>query len=112
MPGRFYFDPDATGTAIFMGRTEALLMDLAWDKKELTVKSAQFYLGPKQQLAYTTLLTTLSRLTQKGYLVKEKRDRSFTFIPARDRDSFIDSRLETIAQSLKRSFSGRLDSLM
>ena len=79
-------------------------MDLAWEKKELTVKKAQFYLGSKHQLAYTTLLTVLTRLSEKGHLIKEKRGRVFVFKPTESRSGFISSRVELIRENLYRNF--------
>ena len=64
MPGSsFYFDPTATGLAVFLGPTEARLMELAWARRRLTVKSALTRLGPDGQLAYTTVSTILNRLS-------------------------------------------------
>ncbi len=81
MPVRepFYFDPYATGSEVFLGPTEAQLMELAWAEGGLTVKRALFLLGPKSDRAYTTIMTVLNRLTEKGLLNREKTGRFFTY---------------------------------
>ena len=100
----FYFDPYAGGTAVFMGPTEARLMDLAWEKKSLTVKEALFYMGRKTDLAYTTVMTILSRLADKGLLKKTRDGRQFVYTPAVGKAEFIKQRLKIIRTCLKHNF--------
>ena len=105
MSGRsFYFDPDATGAAVFLGPTETRLMELAWEKQELTVKKALFYLGSGDQPAYTTVMTVLARLAEKGYLQREKDGRVFVYRPAADRKTFISDHVKVVRECLKRNF--------
>jgi predicted transcriptional regulator len=102
----FYFDPHAEGIAVFLGPTEAKLMELAWEKKTLTVKKALFYLGENNKLAYTTVMTVLTRLAEKGLLRRVREGRSFVYEPAIDRDSFIKERLKIVNECLKKNFTG------
>jgi predicted transcriptional regulator len=105
MTGRsFYFDPHATGSAVFLGPTEARLMELAWDKKELTVKKTLFYLGSDDQPAYTTVMTVLSRLADKGFLKRKKSGRVFVYRPAIDRKTFISNHVKVVRECLKKNF--------
>lgn len=96
----FYFDPYASGTAVFMGQTEARLMDLAWQKKNLTVKKALFLLGPENKLAYTTVMTVLGRLADKGLLKKVKEGKSFVYEPAIDKQTYFKQQIKTITDCL------------
>jgi len=98
---QFYFDPYSTGLLIFLGPTEAELMELAWEKKELTVKKALFFLGKNSDRAYTTVMTVLSRLEKKGFLNKEKEGRSFVYRPANDRKTFLKERMTIVKKCLK-----------
>ncbi len=104
MPPGFYFDPQATGTAVFLGPTEAKLMELAWRKKSLTVKKAHFYLGARRQTAYTTIMTVLSRLAEKGLLVRRKEGRGFVYEPAVDKETYLKERVDVVSHCLDRSF--------
>ncbi len=102
--GSFYFDPTAKGLNVFLGPTEARLMELAWKHRTLTVKKALFHLGDDGNRAYTTVMTVLGRLADKGLLQKRKADsggRSFEYTPALQRDEFIKDRLQSISQCLK-----------
>ena len=96
----FYFDPYSSGLFVFLGPTEAELMELAWDKQELTVKKALFYLGSNSDRAYTTVMTVLSRLEKKGFLFKEKEGRSFIYRPVNDRKTFLSERLAVIKKCM------------
>ncbi|MFQ6008913.1 MAG: BlaI/MecI/CopY family transcriptional regulator [Candidatus Zixiibacteriota bacterium] len=100
----FYFDPYASGTAVFLGPIEAQLMDLAWQKKNLTVKAAQFSLGSEKKLAYTTVMTVLTRLAEKGLLQKRKEGRGFVYSPAVEKSTFIKERVQIVFDCIKRNF--------
>lgn len=100
----FYFDPSAKGTAVFLGPTEAKLMDLVWNEKSLTVKMALYYLGAKKEPAYTTVMTVLRRLADKGLLRKKKEGRGFIYTPAVDKSTFLKQRVKLISDCLKHNF--------
>ena len=100
----FYFDPHAAGLAVFLGPTETRLMELAWEKKELSVKKALFYLGSDDQPAYTTVMTVLSRLADKGLLKRKKNGRVFVYRPAVDRKTFISDHVKVVRECLKNNF--------
>lgn len=100
----FYFDPAAEGLAVFMGPTEARLMEIAWSQNSLTVKQALFHLGENNRRAYTTVMTVLSRLAGKQLLIREKAGRSFVYHSKIDRETFLKSRIKTVADCLKKNF--------
>ncbi|MCH8027661.1 MAG: BlaI/MecI/CopY family transcriptional regulator [candidate division Zixibacteria bacterium] len=99
----FYFDPFAKGNAVFLGRTEARLMDIAWTIGNVTVKKALFYLKD-EKLAYTTIMTVLSRLADKGLLNKTKSGRLYFYTPVLDRNKFIKNRLKIIDSCIRKNF--------
>ncbi len=101
----FYFDPSAEGTAVFLGPTEAKIMDLAWEKKSLTVKTALYFLGAEKKAAYTTVMTELARLAAKGLLHRQKEGRGFVYTPAVDKASFLKRRTKVVSDCLKRNFA-------
>lgn len=101
---QFYFDPYAAGLEVLLGPTEAKLMDLAWERGHLTVKSALFHLGDRTPRAYTTVMTVLNRLVDKGLLDRKKTGRSYTYAVAVKRDDFIEARLTVIRACLQKNF--------
>ncbi len=65
---------------------ELRLMDILWRKGEATVSNVVNALPENQPLAYTTVLTMLRILEQKGYLKHEKQSRAFVYYPVIGRD--------------------------
>jgi predicted transcriptional regulator len=102
--GSFYFDPEAAGLAVFLGPTETLLMELAWKHQEISVKSALYALRKDCNLAYTTVMTVLNRLAEKGLLTRTKDGRNFVYQPALDRDTFIKDRVNTVDSCIRKNF--------
>jgi predicted transcriptional regulator len=99
-----YFDPEATGPAVFLGPLEAEVMEVVWRLEEATVKQVLFHLKTPRRPAYTTVMTTMSRLASKGVLERTRRGRSFVYRPTRSRQDFIRERVRTVRDCLKRNF--------
>lgn len=100
----FYFNPSGKGIEVFLGPTEAKLMELCWTHGNLTVKKALFHLQEKSAPAYTTVMTVLGNLSEKGLLKKEKQGRLFSYSPVIERKVFISERVVTIEKCLKANF--------
>jgi predicted transcriptional regulator len=66
-----------------LGPLESDVMDVIWSRGKSTVSDV--VIGLKQDLAYTTIMTTLARLFRKGLLGREKADRAFVYSPALSR---------------------------
>ena len=67
-------------------KCEAEIMDIVWDKRQVTVGEVVESLDRK--LAYTTVLTTMSILEEKGILKRGgKIGRAYTYLPAVSREA-------------------------
>lgn len=51
-----------------LGPLEAEIMDVVWDSGVVTVRDVHRSLSSARSIAYTTVMTTLGRLTDKGLL--------------------------------------------
>jgi predicted transcriptional regulator len=102
--GSFYFDVKAAGAAVFLGPTEAELMELVWQKGELTVKKALYFISENSDRSYTTVMTVLGRLAEKGLLVRERQGRSYVYRPGIDRKTFIQERVGRVSACLRENF--------
>jgi predicted transcriptional regulator len=60
---------------------ELRVMQVLWERKEATVGEVKDALVKKIPLAYSTVLTTLRILEQKGYIVHKKNGRAFVYSP-------------------------------
>ena len=65
---------------------ELRLMKVLWAKGSSTVGDVVESLPKRTPLAYTTVLTTLRILEQKGFVRHTKLGRAFTYEPIADRD--------------------------
>ena len=64
---------------------ELKLMDIIWKKDQATVSEVVAALPKGNKLAYSTVLTTMRILEQKGYLQHRKEGRAFVYEPIVDR---------------------------
>jgi len=99
-----YFNPHKSGLEVFLGPTESRVMELVWSKGPLTVKKTLFFLGEDANPAYTTIMTIMTRLAEKGLLSRQKEGRFFVYSPAVTRETFLTDRLQLVRNCLDRSF--------
>ncbi|MFN0110437.1 MAG: BlaI/MecI/CopY family transcriptional regulator [Blastocatellia bacterium] len=80
---------------------ELELMDVLWDKGQATVLEIVEAL-PEERLAYSSVLTMMRILEQKGYVEHEKEGRAFIYKPLVDRSQ---AQKTVIGYLLKRFFN-------
>ena len=64
---------------IRLGRLELQIMDVVWDRGHATVHDVKDVLGRGRKPAYSTILTMMRKLEQKGYLAHEVQDRTYVY---------------------------------
>ena len=69
-----------------LGPLEAEIMDVVWDDGEVTVRDVHKRLSKGRSIAYTTVMTTLGRLTDKGLLrrIEDQPAHRYTAIVTRE----------------------------
>ena len=60
-------------------------MKVVWKLESVTVRDVYEHLRTKRDLAYTTVLTMMKILEQKGYVTKTRADKAFVYRPAKPR---------------------------
>ncbi len=80
--------PDYRPKQLSLGPLEAEILNIIWDLGSATVKQVhdRILQDPDRELAYTSVTTVMQRLTQKGWLHCDKRERSFVWHPLISRD--------------------------
>jgi predicted transcriptional regulator len=106
-PRRFYFDPHAKGLRVFLGPTEARLMELIWTKGDVTVKKALRYMGESAAPAYTSVMTVLARLAEKGILNRSKDGRFYIYSATGTREQFLRDRISMVRKCLDANFGDK-----
>jgi predicted transcriptional regulator len=59
------------------------ILNHVWELGEATVADVRGRMLGKRRVAYTTVMTIMKNLTEKGYLAYEKRGAAYVYSPAR-----------------------------
>ncbi|HEX9620021.1 MAG TPA: BlaI/MecI/CopY family transcriptional regulator [Polyangiaceae bacterium] len=98
------FRPEQVGLRAALFDLEADIMDAVWTKRwnEFCVADVQRELERERDIAYTTVMTTVGRLHDKGLLARVRDGRRYVYRPIMSRAEFS----ETMARELLSSLSG------
>jgi BlaI family penicillinase repressor len=84
-------------------------MDCVWDLEEATVRQVQGRLRPRKRLAYTTVLTVMRILRDKGFLESRREGRADVYHPLVEREQIAGRSLREV---MERFFSGSAAALV
>mgnify|MGYP006280836997 FL=1 len=70
-----------------LGETEMEVLHHVWDLGEATVADVRERILENREVAYTTVMTVLKKLADKGYLDFYKDGRSYVYHPAQQPDA-------------------------
>lgn len=75
--------PNYRPKQLSLGPLEAEILNIIWELGNVTVKDVheRILADPDRELAYTSVTTVLRRLTEKGWLLCDRRERTFTWQP-------------------------------
>lgn len=96
-----------TGLRKFLGDLECEIMELVWKKANPTVTVRDIYdsLRQQRQIAYTTVMTTMVRLSEKGLLrIVDRAGLANCYAPVQDRENFIRSAVAMVLDIFVREF--------
>jgi len=99
------FKPLNKGVAKVLGELEARVMEIIWDLGEATVKDVHKIINEEKKLAYTTVLTIMARLTEKGLLTKKNVGLAHSYTPAVSREEFYDKVAQRVVEGLMEDFA-------
>ena len=68
---------------------ELAIMKVVWSLESATVRDIYEQLRTRKHVAYTTVLTMMKILEQKGYVKKTRSERAFVYRPARPRQQVL-----------------------
>jgi len=73
---------------------ELEIMQVVWDLGEATVREVHEALLERRQTAYTTVMTTMGILADKGHLERSKDGRAFVYRPVESKGRVISGMVE------------------
>lgn len=82
---------------------ELEVMEVIWGLKRATVRQVFEVLRERRKLAYTTVMTVMGTLEQKGHLKRTKEGRAYLYAPVRSRRAALS---EQVQDFLDRVFGG------
>jgi BlaI family penicillinase repressor len=77
---------DATGR---LTEGELEIMQVIWGLKACTVREVYETLRERRQVAYTTVMTMMKILEEKGHLTRERQNRAYLYRPAQPKNRVI-----------------------
>jgi len=88
---------------------ELMLMKAVWRKGSATVQEVRDDVSEERDLAYTTVLTMLRSLEEKGFLTHDQQDRKYVYRPLVSERQITSSMLKDL---LDRVFDGSRELLL
>ena len=85
-----------------LGPLETEIMDHAWKRDgPVTVREVVDSVGARQGLAYTTVMTVMERLSNKGFLVRRKAGRAYSYEQRLSREDYSASLVRSVLAASK-----------
>jgi BlaI family penicillinase repressor len=88
---------------------ELEIMKIVWDRESATVRDVYEALLEQRKVAYTTVMTMMKILEQKGYLKKTQLDRAYVYRPAQPKRQVIG---DMVRDFVNRVFNGSAEPLL
>jgi BlaI family penicillinase repressor len=93
-----------------LGQQELQIMTVAWERGRVTVRDVYEALRARRQVAYTTVMTMMNILDEKGFLKKTPgADRAYVYEPAKSRQTVTRA---MVSEFIDRVFGGSANPLM
>jgi predicted transcriptional regulator len=89
----FRLRPGKKGLELRLHDLEATIMDVVWSKQlvSFAVGDVLAILEKQRDIAYTTVMTTVTRLYEKGILERERDGKRYLYSPKLTREEFMES---------------------
>lgn len=87
----FRLRPGKKGVELRLHELEAAVMDVVWSQKlaVFSVSDVLCVLERTREIAYTTVMTTVVRLYEKGLLTRERDGKRYLYTPKLTREAFL-----------------------
>jgi predicted transcriptional regulator len=99
-----FADRVGQGAEKLLGELELEIMQIVWERQHVTVREVLEALAVERALAYTTVMTVMHRLVEKGLLIAGKEEKTHWFRPAYSRQEFEAQAVGRVVQSLLADF--------
>lgn len=87
-----------------LGPLEHKVMEIVWKQQKATVYSVVEVLEQDKCLAYTTVMTVMSRLAKKGILSRQKKGKTYIYSPKQSKEKFVHQLVRSTMNRIVDSF--------
>ncbi|MDD3926426.1 MAG: BlaI/MecI/CopY family transcriptional regulator [bacterium] len=88
-----------------LGDLETEIMDIVWSSGACSVRDVYENIRLRRKIAYTTVMTIMSRLAKKGLLKQTRRDAAYIYAPVMSREQFASGFVGQVVEDLMSDFS-------
>lgn len=91
---------------LMLGSLEQKIMECLWDGENMTCREVHDCLNEKakKKMAYTTLMTVMDRLHNKGFLSRKKQGKTYLYTYKKDKKSTLSMFAQNMINSLSEAF--------
>jgi len=80
-----------------LGELQQQIMGIVWQsEKPVTISDVCVVLSKKRKIAYTTVMTIMGRLVEKGLLIRDLSGSSYLYRPRVNREKFVERAVHNI----------------
>ena len=83
-----------------LGPLETEIMEVVWDLGDVTVRDVHSRLQENRTIAYTTVMTTLGRLSDKGLVKRVEEQPAHRYLPLVSREQYARSTVKSVVDWL------------
>ena len=87
-----------------LGSLEAQIIRILWERPSLPVRDVVEALPGRRARAYTTVMTVMNRLTEKGLLKRRPDGRAYVYTPIVSEEEFVEQLTRSMVRSLLNDF--------
>lgn len=101
----FRVRPDRSGVAVRLHDLESAVMDAVWSRRWTEFSVADVHGALERDIAYTTVMTTVARLHNKGLLSRRRDGKRYLYAPVMSREAFLASTAKDVLERLGDGFA-------
>lgn len=99
------FHPAGRGLRKILGELELAVMEAVWRRGQATVRDVHEDLAAERSIAYTTVMTVMTRLARKGLLEKRREGAAFVYEAPLSADELLRSSVRDLLSGLLSEFA-------
>ncbi len=87
-----------------LGPLEKDIMEIVWQRKQTSVRGVHAALSDRREIAYTTVMTIMTRLFEKRLLKRKKKGMAYVYTPYHSKEQIIQKSVKNVIDSFVNKF--------